>query len=400
VAAAPDGGPRGDPHIFFQIRGGLNSKGKSMTIRGRCARGGAVAVAVGALLAACAAPAAAGGGAGGGPAGGAAGGPRLGAGGGWGQVLPGAAPQAAAAAAAVHPHPAEVLLWPDGAPGSQGQTAPEVVAWRTETDTITGESFSFPTVTNIHAPSLTPYLPAKGKATGAAVIVAPGGGHMFHTINHEGYDVAQYLADRGVAAFVLKYRLARASTYPRNTYTIERDARADGQRAIRLVRARAAEWGVDPGRIGMMGFSAGGEVATQVALSPSAGQADAADPVDRESCAMNFQALIYPGMTRQMNPTKEWPPVFLACSFDDRGDIAGAAMGPNAATRPAAQGLAEVYLRYKAANVPAELHIYSTGGHGFGVRQRNISESQWADQFLGWLNDRGMLAPAKPQPRP
>ena len=141
------------------------------------------------------------------------------------------------AASAVQSHPSEIRLWPAAAPGSENQTAPEVIAWRTENDTNTKEPFTFPTVTNIHFPSITPFLPAKDKATGAAVIIAPGGGHQFLAIEHEGYDVAQYLADRGIACFVLKYRLARAPTYPTNTYSITVHALADGQRAMRMVRA-------------------------------------------------------------------------------------------------------------------------------------------------------------------
>lgn len=307
-----------------------------------------------------------------------------------GQALPAAATASMPASGAVHAHPAEIRLWSGAAPGSENLTTPEVINWRTEKDTITGTPFSFPTVTNIHFPSLTPFLPPKDKATGAAVLIAPGGGHQFLTINHEGYDVAQYLADHGVAAFVLKYRLARAPTYPANTYSIGVHALADGQRALRLVRSRAAEWGVNPDRIGMLGFSAGGEVAVQVNLNSVAGKPDAADAVDRVSCQMNFEALVYPGVSRLINPTKEWPPVFLACSFDDRTDIAGPIAAAGAAALPAPQGLADVYLKYKALNIPAELHIYSTGGHGFGLRDRPIEESRWADQFLQWLGDRGM----------
>jgi len=308
-----------------------------------------------------------------------------------GKVLPAAATQGFSPASALHWHPAEIPLWSAAAPNSPSQTSSEIIDWRTEKDTITGEPFSFPTVTNIHAPSITPFLPAKDKATGAAVIIAPGGGHQFLTINHEGYDVAQYLADHGVAAFVLKYRLARAPTYPANTYTITRDALADGQRALRLVRSRAKEWNINPDRIGMMGFSAGGEVAVQVNLNSTAPAANPLDAIDSVPCTMNFEALIYPGASRLVTPAKDWPPVFLACSFDDRPDIAGPA-ATSATTRPAAQGLADVYLRYKALNIPAELHIYSTGGHGFGVRDRPIAEAQWADRFLDWLKDRGFGA--------
>jgi endo-1,4-beta-xylanase len=159
-----------------------------------------------------------------------------------------------------------------------------------------------------------------------------------------------------------------------------------------MVRYHAAEWGINPDHIGFMGFSAGGEVATQVLLNGSEGKPDAPDPIDRISCKMNFEALIYPGSSRLVNPTRQWPPIFMACSFDDRADIGGAIAQPNATTPPAGQGLAEVYLRYKAVNVPAELHIYSTGGHGFGARDRPIAEAAWMDRFLDWMKDRGYLS--------
>src|SRR3954462_11371270 len=157
-------------------------------------------------------------------------------------------------------HPASIPLWPNGAPDSEARKdEPEQISWRQEPDIV------FPVVFNIHNPSITPFLPAKEKATGCAVVIAPGGGHMQHTIDREGYDLGKYLAERGIAAFVLKYRLARdaanLATGAAQPYKIEVHALADGNRAVRLVRARAAEWGIKPDRIGIMGFSAGGEVA-------------------------------------------------------------------------------------------------------------------------------------------
>jgi acetyl esterase/lipase len=142
-----------------------------------------------------------------------------------------------------------ILLWSNGAPGSEGKTAPEAVEV-----TPDGEH----SVSGVHHPSITPYLPAKGTANGAAVIIAPGGGHYKLSIDHEGYNVARWMSAHGVAAFVLKYRLARETG---STYTVERDELADIQRALRTVRNRSSEWEVDPNRIGVMGFSAGGELA-------------------------------------------------------------------------------------------------------------------------------------------
>src|SRR6266446_1738908 len=248
------------------------------------------------------------------------------------------------AAAAFAGVPNAIPLWPDGAPGSEGKTAKEVVEVKIGERNVQG----------IHNPSLTPYLPSKDKATGAAVIVIPGGGHRFLAIDHEGYNVAQWLSERGIAAFVLKYRLARETN---STYQVEVHALADTQRAIRLVRSRAQEWGVNPARVGVMGFSAGGELAALAAMRFDEGKAAASDPVERQGSKPDFQALIYPGNSKIIAPTKASPPAFLACAYDDRLDIS--------------EGLANVHLKFKQAGVPAELHIYSTGGHGFGVRASN-----------------------------
>lgn len=262
--------------------------------------------------------------------------------------------------------PAEILLWPKGAPGSEGKTEKEVVE-----KSANGER----KVWSIHSPSITPYLPAKGKATGAAVIIAPGGAHRFLCVDHEGYYVAQWFSERGIAAFVLKNRLAKETN---STYKIEVEALADMQRAVRLVRNRAKEWNINPQSIGVMGFSAGGELAALVSARFDGGKADSADLVERESCKPDFQALIYPGRSRDIQPTKDQPPVFLACGYNDRPDIS--------------EGLAELYLRYKKAGVPAELHIYSSAGHGFGLRESSRGAvAGWTARFSDWLGDRGFL---------
>jgi acetyl esterase/lipase len=259
----------------------------------------------------------------------------------------------------------EILLWPQGAPGSEGKTGNERVRVVQDDQVIS----------NIHRPSITPYIPAAQKATGAAVIVAPGGGHRELWITHEGYREAKWLSEHGVAAFVLKYRLARDSN---STYTIDKDELADIQRAIRLVRSRATEWGIDTAKIGVMGFSAGGEVAALSAMRFDNGNAGATDPIDRLNCRPAFQALIYPGGTGRYEVVPNAPPVFLVAGYGDRDDIA--------------IGLAEVYLKYKKAKVPAELHIYSNAGHGFGMRPRSTGAvTGWIDRFYDWLGDREFL---------
>src|SRR5437588_3068529 len=140
--------------------------------------------------------------------------------------------------------PKEIPLWPSGAPGSEGKTAKELIE-----DTGRGEH----RVSSIHNPSITAYLPTKDNATGAAVIVIPGGGHRFLSIDSEGHNVAQWLSERGIAGFVLKHRLARETD---STYQVEVHSLQDVQRSIRLVRSRATEWGLDPARAGVLGFSA------------------------------------------------------------------------------------------------------------------------------------------------
>lgn len=244
---------------------------------------------------------------------------------------------------------AEIQLWPDGAPGSEGKTGAEVV-----TKSESGEL----TVTNVHKPSITPYLPAKDKANGAAVIVAPGGGHRLLCVTHEGSNVAEWLADHGIAAFVLKYRLASEEG---STYTVDDHAVADLHQALRLVRSHAAEWNIK--NVGVMGFSAGGEVCAIASMKFT--------PEDRP----DFQALIYPGRSQRIVPFENSPPAFLAASSNDRPDIS--------------EGLAKVYLDFKKAKVPVELHLYAGGGHGFGVRRgRNAPVDQWIVRFDEWLKER------------
>jgi len=266
----------------------------------------------------------------------------------------------------------EIFLWPNGAPGSEGKTGKEKIR------IYKGEQI----LSNIHRPSITVFLPAKekarlndtvGQATGAAVVVVPGGGHREIWMTHEGYNVAKWLSEKGIAAFVLKYRLAKDSN---SIYTIDKEELADVQRAIRLVRNRAKEWTVDTARIGVMGFSAGGELAALAAMRFDYGNSNAADPIDRESSRPAFQGLIYPGNSARFEVVANAPPVFLLAGNND--DVA--------------TGIIDVYSKYKKANVPAELHIYSNAGHGFGIRENNTGGvAAWIDRFYDWLADRGFV---------
>ena len=250
---------------------------------------------------------------------------------------------------AVTPGP-EVLLFPDqnaGAPAETVRLAPP----RNER-----------VVSNVHRPSITPYLPTG--PTGAAVIIAPGGGHRELWTDHEGHNIARWLSDHGVAAFVLKYRLAREKD---SKYTIEGEALSDALKALEVVRARAVEWKVDTAKVGIMGFSAGGDLAALAAVSP-------AKPA--------FQALIYPAIPKNLNLTKDTSPAYLVCGENDRQNIS--------------QGLPELYLALKKAGVSAELHVYSGVGHGFGLRDDMKGPvKEWVIRFHEWLGAIGLLN-AKP----
>lgn len=203
------------------------------------------------------------------------------------------------------------------------------------------------------------------------------------TIDREGYDLGRWLAEKGIAAFVLKYRLARDGSTPadkKQPYTIDGAAKADAQRAIRLVRSRAASWQVNPQRIGFLGFSAGGELALLAALQPDVGNPTARDAVDRVSSRPDFFAPIYSGGLQRtdLKPVKDQtPPAFLACAYDDRMP----------------EQTANFFIALRQAGVNAELHIYSRGGHGFGVRsdRPDYAISTWQVRFVEWLNDRGFL---------
>jgi acetyl esterase/lipase len=261
--------------------------------------------------------------------------------------------------------PQAILLWPNGVPGSEGKAS----EGKSPEEAVRVNEYGEHIISGIHHPSITPYLPAREKATGAAVIIAPGGGHKELWMDHEGYNVARWLSDDGVAAFILKYRLAPEKG---STSTVEGSALSDIKRAIRLVRSRATEWGLNRERIGVMGFSAGGELAALASTRYDAGVSSAADPVDRESSKPAFQALLYPAIPHDMTLSKETPPAFLACGEDDRPDIA--------------QGLPELYLALKRVGASAELHVYAGVGHGFGIRQNNgAAVSLWPQLFLEWL---------------
>ncbi len=264
--------------------------------------------------------------------------------------------------------PLVVPLWEKGAPGFEDR--------KDEKEVHNPKAGGEYTVTGVHNPTLTVFLPPKEKATGAAVVIAPGGGHRELWVMHEGENVARWLNEKGVAAFVLHYRLGREKD---SKYKIDVHALQDGQRAVRLVRNRAKEWGINPARVGMMGFSAGGEVVAFVCNDPEKGNEEADDPVDRESCRPDFAALVYSGrLGIDQEPVgKETPPTFILVGDEDN----------------AGKWLVERYQALKKAGVSAELHVYAKTPHGFGLRPNKTSRpvDAWPQRFLEFLDTQGML---------
>lgn len=251
----------------------------------------------------------------------------------------------------------EIRLWPDQ-PLLEGE-----VSTPSKSPKYQGLAANY---TVAHNPSIFAFLPGKGN--GAAMIVAPGGGHRQLVIEKEGWEIADWLRERGIAAFVLKYRLARVAGVK---YTLENEVHADAAEAVRIVRRRAAEWGVDPARIGFIGFSAGGEVAGMIGT-----KFDAASRPD-------FNVVVYPGPNRP-SPASPFPvpdnapPTFIVCTTEDRSH---------------AEPSVKLYMDLFAKKVPVELHLYDAGPHGFALRPtgKNLPVDTWADRLTDWLRMRGIV---------
>jgi acetyl esterase/lipase len=253
-----------------------------------------------------------------------------------------------------------IPLWANGAPGFESR--------RDEPEQHRDWWYK-----NIHNPSLTLFMPPAGKSSGTAVIVAAGGGHRELVFDPEGVEPARHLASLGVTAFALKYRLFRE---PGSKYTIANTAE-DIRRAMRTVRARAGEWGIDANRIGVMGWSAGGEVAALVAYPPVEGNTGSADPIERVSARPDFQILIYPGpLGIPEEVARDAPPLFLLGAADDEY---------------VADVLFNLANRYHAAGASIETHIYAQGKHAFNMGQRSqyVSIRHWPQRLAEWMQDRG-----------
>lgn len=266
-----------------------------------------------------------------------------------------------------------VKLWPGKAPGETKDIGPEQYQ-----EPKKGQ-IEVKRLANVSEPTITVFAPPADKNTGAAVVVAPGGGYNILAIEHEGTQTCEWLQSLGVTAVLLKYRVPRrAMQTPDNLAQVQ-----DAQRAISLVRSKASELKVDPNRVGMLGFSAGGHLTACTALTTKR-LYDAVDDADKLSHVPNFALLVYPAyltdkggaLKPEFVVTKDSPPMFFAHSTDD------------GVTSEASVALYSALTKNK---VPAELHLYATGGHGYGMQKRGNPSSSWPDRAGDWLKTRGLL---------
>ena len=270
-----------------------------------------------------------------------------------------------------------VKLWPNGTPGVVVSPKPE-------------ETFEGRRVRYVSEPTLTVYLPAKLQNTGVAVVICPGGGYGIEAMDHEGYDVAEFLQSHGIVGIVLKYRLP----YGHSELPLQ-----DAQQAIRMVRFHAEEWGIDPSKVGIAGFSAGGHLASTLSTHFDSGKKESENAIDKLSCRPDFSILLYPVVTfkeewghmgsrenligktndwkiiepfcNELQVTKQTPPAFIALADDDT------------AVKP--RNSIEYYLALKREGISAELHIFKEGGHGFGMHKTGKAHDQWPLMVIEWM---------------
>lgn len=275
------------------------------------------------------------------------------------------------------PDAARIDVWPGPPPGeSAGPVGEETAKVDPKTKAVTS-------LTNVSRPTLSVFRPAPGKANGVAVIVAPGGGYTNLAWGHEGEQAARWLNTIGVTAFVLKYRVPRRPDDPKDKPPLH--ALMDAQRAISLVRGKASAYGVDPNRIGMLGFSAGGHLTAAASTNADRRAYDPVDVTDRVSCRPDFAVLVYPGglvakgtveLSPEIRVSSKTPPTLLVHAHDDR-------VSP--------ENSVAYYLALKHADVPAELLVFGSGGHGFGMRPGKHLAADWPKRCEEWMRDRGLL---------
>lgn len=273
------------------------------------------------------------------------------------------------------PAPGHVALnlWPGGAPGALANAPAESDTTTAKDNLIAGRPLV--RLGNVSVPTLTLFTP-KGKNTGAAVVVFPGGGYSILAIDLEGTEVCDWLTSKGIACVLVKYRVPGTGPYPKSEAALQ-----DAQRAVGLVREHAAEWKIDPERVGVLGFSAGAHLAAALSTHFDQRLYPPVDAADKLSCRPNFQVIVYPGYLAladknfapnpDINPTSNTPPQFIVQAEDDPVHVENAVV---------------YFMALKNAKVPAELHIYTEGGHGYGLRRTALPVTGWPQSVETWLH--------------
>ena len=273
------------------------------------------------------------------------------------------------------PAPGHLTLpvWPGAAPGVTANLPAEADTTTAKDNLIAGRPLV--RLGNVSVPTLTLY-PPKGNNSGAAVVVFPGGGYSILAIDLEGTEVCDWLNSAGITCVLLKYRVPNTGPYPKSAAALQ-----DAQRAMGLVRQHAAEWHIDPNRIGVLGFSAGGHLAAAISTHFEQRLYDPIDEADKLSCRPDFAVVVYPGYlaladknfaaNADINPTANTPPTFIVQAEDDPVHIENSTV---------------YFLQLKNAKVPAELHIYAQGGHGYGLRRTELPVTTWPASVETWLH--------------
>jgi acetyl esterase/lipase len=272
-------------------------------------------------------------------------------------------------------------VWPHGAPGAPANPAPEGDTTTAKDHLVAGKPVI--RIGNVSAPTLTLYAPT-GKSTGAAVVVFPGGAYRILAIDLEGTEVCEWLNSIGVTCVLLKYRVPDSGPYPKSAAALQ-----DAQRAVGIVRSRAAEWHIDLKRIGVLGFSAGAHLAAALSTHFDKRLYDPIDAADQVSCRPDFAVIVYPGYlaiaeqnfaaNADIRPTEQTPPSFIVQAEDDPVYVENSTV---------------FFLQLKNAKVPAEMHIFAQGGHGYGLRRTELPVTGWPQLVETWLGTIQILQPA------
>lgn len=280
----------------------------------------------------------------------------------------------------------QIPIWPKGAPGEKSKaTGRAEIDMTTASDKlIAGKPVM--RLGNVFTPTITLYEPKKAKGPAPAVVVFPGGGYRILAIDLEGTEVCDWLNSAGIVCVLLKYRVPDSGPYPKSAAALQ-----DAQRAVGMVRQHAAEWGIDPHRVGVLGFSAGAHLAAALSTHFDKRIYDKVDAADDLSCRPDFAVVVYPGYLAvadknmatnpEIQPTAQTPPTFIVQAEDDPVHVENAT---------------NYFLQLKAAKVPAELHIYAEGGHGYGLRRTELPVTSWPLLVETWLHTIHVVAASQP----